>query len=264
MAVVALGSRPEAGTLAPGLGEQPGHLVLDTVFYLLLVAGVLGLLVAGWALWPDPELDTPPLPRRRRPLGLAATMAFLVVGLVWWRSRWGELPGFEAPPPVGVAPSPAHAPGPGGQPPAPTGDWIALALVAVLLVGGAALLGWRLRPAAGRPVPSRPRSSGLEQALDDAVEDVLVEADPRRAVIAAWAHLERVLAAHGLPRRQPEAPFEYAARAFAELGVTKPTLEALARLFEWARFSVNEVSPEMREQAVRALLAVRDEVRLAA
>ena len=262
--MVAVGSRPEGGPFGPRLGEQPGRLVLDIVFYLLLVTGVLGLLLAGWALWPNPELDTPPLPPRRRSVGLAATMALLVVGLVWWRSRWGELPGFQAPPPLGVAPRPSFGPGAGGQPPGSTGDWLALAIVAVLLVGGAALLGWRLRPPAARPVPSRLGSGELEQALEDAVEDVLQEADPRRAVIAAWARLERVLAAHGVPRRPPEAPFEYTARAFAELGVTERTLEGLARVFEWARFSVNEVSPDMREQALRALLAVRDEVRLAA
>lgn len=78
---------------------------------------------------------------------------------------------------------------------------------------------------------------------------LFLERDPRRAVIAAGARLEGVLGAHGLPRLPAEAPFEYTARAFAELrefGVTEPTLDRLARLFEWARFSSASHGPESR------------------
>jgi hypothetical protein len=104
----------------------------------------------------------------------------------------------------------------------------------------------------------------LAAVLDDAIEDVLREQDPRRAVIAAWARLERVLAAHGLPRQPAQAPFEYAGLAVAEAELTPAAVEGLARLFEWARFSVNEVTPGMREEALGALVAIRDQIRLAA
>jgi hypothetical protein len=93
---------------------------------------------------------------------------------------------------------------------------------------------------------------------------VLREADPRRAVIAAWARLEKVMARHGLARRDAEAPFEYAARAGAELAVEDLSLGRLADLYEWARFSLHEVTPAMRGEALTGLLAVRDGLRRAA
>ena len=41
----------------------------------------------------------------------------------------------------------------------------------------------------------------LAAVLDDALDDLRAEADPRRAVIAAYARLERVLASSGIARR---------------------------------------------------------------
>jgi len=141
-------------------------------------------------------------------------------------------------------------------------DWIAVAIAAGLVLA-AAVLAWRtLRNARIRS--SRSPLASLEALLDDAIEDVLAEADPRRAVIAAWARLERVLAGHGLPRRAAEAPFEFALRACLELGIQRASLERLADLYEWARFSLNEVTPAMREQALNGLLDVRDGLRVAA
>ncbi len=99
--------------------------------------------------------------------------------------------------------------------------------------------------------------------LDDAIEDVLGETDPRKAVIAAWARLERVLGRYGVPRRDSEAPFEYAARAGPAIGVEAVSLERLADLYEWARFSLHDVTPAMRTEALDGLVAVRDGLRLA-
>src|SRR2546422_5420633 len=43
----------------------------------------------------------------------------------------------------------------------------------------------------------------------------------RRAVIAAWARMERLLATHGHARRPAEAPSEYAARAIRDRKSTR-------------------------------------------
>jgi hypothetical protein len=76
-----------------------------------------------------------------------------------------------------------------------------------------------------------------------------------------------VLARHGVPRRDAEAPFEFASRAgkelAAELAVEDGWLEQLAGLFEWARFSTHDVTPAMREEALGGLVAVRDGLRVA-
>ena len=49
--------------------------------------------------------------------------------------------------------------------------------------------------------PSASVAEAVADVLEDTLDDLRAEADPRRAVIAAYARLERVLATHGLPRR---------------------------------------------------------------
>ena len=100
--------------------------------------------------------------------------------------------------------------------------------------------------------------------LDDAVDDLRAERDVRRAVIAAYARLEHALAAHGLPRHPSEAPLEYLGRALLRLQATRPAVRTLTDLFEWAKFSPHEVDAGMRDEAVDALVQVRDELRAVA
>jgi hypothetical protein len=58
------------------------------------------------------------------------------------------------------------------------------------------------------------RESALVAALDAGLLDLSdTDQDPRRAVIAAYARLERVLAAFGLARRPAETPQEYRGRS---------------------------------------------------
>jgi hypothetical protein len=261
--VVALASRPEAGQSPPDIGGEPARVVVDTFFYLFLLAALAALLIAVWALWPHPEVDIPALERRRWPVLLALLASLTVVGLVWWRARWGPLP---------ILPFAQQSGAPGGtvagsqRPPAAGHgiDWPALLITVTALAGIGAFL-WRSSRARPRARHNRrPAGCALEKVVEDAIDDVLSEEDPRRAVIAAWARMEMVLAASGLPRHAAEAPFEYAARAFAELGLPAAGLEGFAWLFEWARFSLNEVTASMREEAVTRLVALREGIRIAA
>lgn len=261
--IIALASRPESGSGALLLPDDPARVAFDVITYLLLIAALLGLLIIVWALWPRAGEQLPPLPRRRGHLAMALAMAGAVLIAAWLRShQFSQLPnlaqGTAGSPGGGAAAvvSRTSRAGGGGI------DWIALAIV-VGLVLVAAFLVWR----AMRTVMPRSKRSALasvQALLDDAIEDVLAEADPRRAVIAAWARLERVLAGHGLPRRDAEAPLEYATRARIELAVERLSLERLADLYEWARFSLNEVTPAMRQEALDGLLSVRDGLRVAA
>ena len=61
----------------------------------------------------------------------------------------------------------------------------------------------------------------LADVLDETLDDLRAETDPRRAVIAAYARMERALAAYGLPRSPAEAPDEYLQRIFADLEVSR-------------------------------------------
>jgi len=101
----------------------------------------------------------------------------------------------------------------------------------------------------------------LAAALDDSLDDLRNEPDLRRAIIAAYARMERALGAAGLPRRPAEAPLEYLARTLRELETSGPAVGRLTDLFEWAKFSQHEPEPEMRDEAIDALVAVRDELR---
>jgi hypothetical protein len=105
-----------------------------------------------------------------------------------------------------------------------------------------------------------PFADALAAAVDESLDDLRAEPDPRRAVIAAYARLERVLASHGLPRRPAEAPLEYLARMLGELSVSPPAARRLTDLFERAKFSQHAVGLEMKEQAIGALETVRDDL----
>ena len=139
--------------------------------------------------------------------------------------------------------------------------WDELAVVlGVLLVVGvlAAATRTRLGPATRR---SRDAPEVLAAALDESLDDLRADVDLRRAIVAAYARMETALAATGLPRHPAEAPLEYLERALLTLDTSAEAVRRLTDLFEWARFSQHEPEPSMRDEAVDALLALRDELR---
>jgi len=139
--------------------------------------------------------------------------------------------------------------------------WDEVALFGALLVAAALYVvsTRRARPAAR---PWRLRSSeAVSLALDESLDDLRADPDLRRAIIAAYARMERVLAAAGVARRASEAPFEYLERALETLEASAASVRRLTALFEWAKFSHHEPEPAMRDEAIDALVAVRDELR---
>jgi hypothetical protein len=118
----------------------------------------------------------------------------------------------------------------------------------------------RLDPGGGE---RRAAPEVLAAALDESLDDIRTDPDLRRAIIAAYARMETALAAAGLPRRPAEAPFEYVERALLSLDTSAAAVHTLTDLFVWAKFSQHEPEPSMRDDAVDALVAVRDELRSA-
>jgi len=134
--------------------------------------------------------------------------------------------------------------------------------VAAALLGGAAALVLAGRRARRPPKPWRFRSrEAVSAALDFSLDDLRNEPDLRRAIIAAYARMERALAMAGVARKPSEAPFEYLARALRSLDTSGASVSRLTALFEWAKFSQHEPGPAMRDEAIEALAAVRDELR---
>jgi Domain of unknown function (DUF4129) len=127
-----------------------------------------------------------------------------------------------------------------------------------VLAGAAALAAHRLlrRPAARATLPEE-----LSQALDESLDDLRAEPDPRVAVVRAYARMEATLERFGVPRHEAEAPFEYVGRVLVELEVGAAPVRRLAELFEEARFSRHEIGDGSKERAIGALESIRDELR---
>jgi hypothetical protein len=143
----------------------------------------------------------------------------------------------------------------------PQFQWWLASLVAAAALG---VFFWHRRRT--RP-PVRQREElreQLESVLSETLDDLESEQDPRRAVIRAYARMETVLAAHGLPREPHEAPLEYLARVLRDLRVRPVAAHALTELFERAKFSQHEIDAAMKEEAIAALATVRADLKAAA
>jgi hypothetical protein len=101
----------------------------------------------------------------------------------------------------------------------------------------------------------------FEELVDDTLADLYAESDARKAIIAAYARVERLFATQGLPRDRSEAPVEYLERVLPELRASGAALGRLTALFQWAKFSAHDVDRPMRDEAIGALVEVRDELR---
>jgi Domain of unknown function (DUF4129) len=145
-------------------------------------------------------------------------------------------------------------------------DWtLGIGLLGLLLVGGALYyVRVRSRPPL-KPLPvAEDVKAELSAALSDAIDDLLNEPDARRAVIAAYARMEGVLARRGFPRHPAETPFEYLSRILLSLRVRESAVRELTDLFERAKFSPHEIDQAMKERAVSALVSVREDLQPAA
>jgi Domain of unknown function (DUF4129) len=91
------------------------------------------------------------------------------------------------------------------------------------------------------------------RAVEAALKPLHDPADPRSAVIAAYARMEEVLAERELGRRTPEAPREYLARVLRERGMPGRPLTTLTALFEEARFSLHPIPQSAPRRAVSEL-----------
>jgi Domain of unknown function (DUF4129) len=139
-------------------------------------------------------------------------------------------------------------------------DWIALGSV----LGLAALAGaaWTTAGHSSRGRERAERPNELRQVVEASLEDIDREADPRRAVIKAYARMEQALAENGVPRRTAETSVEYLNRALRSEGVSAASARRLGGLFEWAKFSTHEVNQSMRADAISALRAFSDDLKV--
>ena len=265
VALVAIASR---GSTSAGDNEtrKPSDALLDVFFTLYLVALAAGAVLFVYLLVLRRQVKAQAGPAPRKSL-LGPLAALLVLAAVALPAR--RLAGWERPAPVereeviGRASTVTIDP---ATQPASTPYEAGIAWLPVLVTVGLVVLAVAAWWFSGR---ARKRARGeletglaaaVALAVDESLDDLRAEPDPRRAVIAAYARLERVLAAHGLPRRPAEAPLEYLGRMLAEVSVSDRAARALTDLFERAKFSQHAVGAEMKEQAIAALETVRDDL----
>jgi uncharacterized protein DUF4129 len=267
---VAAHGRPLAGGGSGRSGGPSSHFLeyVNTTAVLVIIAVSL---FAIWAVVRD-QSSWRAIPRgRRRPL--AAVMFLALCSVVAWglfsktflrrfhkweqrlyvaHARRTKQPGTER---TGSAKG-----GKGTGSPQLRWDEVAIVLALLGALGIAVYVAGRRR---GGSLPSWQLASqaAVSAALDESLDDLRSEPDLRKAIIAAYARMERALAYAGLPRRPSEAPLEYVERALGQLETSAGAIRRLTDLFEWAKFSHHEPDPSMRDEAIDALVAVRDELR---
>lgn len=234
---------------------------LVTIVAVVYIVAVVALLIAAFHYrhqWQEPKSHW-----LRNILAVMVVMATVVFAYWAIAGRPGSRQADEARIHVGQRPKPQT---PVHVTPRPTRRatfdwWLASSLAGILLIGGT-IVYFRLRTPRHAPVERRSVEEELVETVEISIADLLREPDARRAVIAAYAAMERTLASHGLPRRRSETPLEYLARMLRELEVRESAVSSLTRLFEVAKFSDHEIDASMRDEAVAALRAVRDDLRV--
>jgi len=106
------------------------------------------------------------------------------------------------------------------------------------------------------PVGASP-AGPLEAAVDESLEDLRAESDPRRAIVRCYARFERAAADSGHARRPWLTPSEFMHEVLARLSLPRAAVPALTGLFELARFSHHALGPRERDRAVDALHEIR-------
>jgi Domain of unknown function (DUF4129) len=261
VAVAATGSTP-GGT---GRTDAPGDTLFDTVVSLLIVAALAGLAIALFLLLQGKNLEWS-TPRRR--YGITSLVAFLLFAfaiIVYARVHGLTVPLDPQQAPVDRVESTPAPPALGAG--ADTRHEFRFAWLPVLVVGplaAVAAVAFVLSARRRKPGLREPLLAGeLATAIDVSLDDLRAEADPRRAVVAAYARLERVLAAYGQPRRPADTPEEHVSRALATLDVDRRAVRGLETLYLEAKFSHHTVDRDMKQAAIAALERVRDDLRAA-
>ena len=267
VAVVALASR--GGRAGGGATDPrgPSTVFWDYLFTMSILAAVIGGIVSLWLLKQQLGMNADKDPKGRHKLVFVFLVSLVLGVVIAAQFARGDRNVFRE-----------RSEGSGGEsarerakrdPDAHTPSFLwgpAIALGALGVVAAAYLRAQnRVRRRDLDEASDEALAEELAALLDDTLDDLRAEPDPRRAVIAAYARMERALSAYGLPRHPFEAPLEFLERASPELGERHPAglrlVFELSHLFERAKFSQHAVDEEMKADAISSLEGLRDELR---
>lgn len=264
LTVVALASRGHAPGGDGGASKHVRPAIVFEYFVLLLFVGfAVAAAIMIHTFW-ETRQERAAAPRRAFPVRILMSLSFVIFVVVALFIFFRHYHRHSAPQGRGGTPvtgTRGRTGRTGKAAPAPF-DWVPVVVV-LSLSGAGALAGgslWlRTRRRDGRDLDAL--AAELSDVLEESLDDLYAETDARRAVIAAYARMERVLGSFGLPRRPFEAPLEYLARVLEELHATAASVTGLTTLFERAKFGGHAIGPELKDEAIEALVAVRDELR---
>jgi protein-S-isoprenylcysteine O-methyltransferase Ste14 len=270
LAVVALASRAGLGGGTTATARSWAGSTVDVLVVVALVLAAATVVVLIYAFTgagrggKHEELMIGGRPQRSLGLKLLAlaclallAAAIVAVILIGRDSLGGPAPALPANP-VTTRPVPAPAP---ARPAAHAAAgpllpwWLVVAVVAVAVAGTAAFLWWR--PHRERVGAIAAEARRARAALDQSLAELDDQAEPRAAVIRAYARMEQVLSEHELPRGVSEAPREYMTRALSVLGAPVAAARRLTELYEEARFSCHAIDARMRSDAITTLRTLR-------
>jgi hypothetical protein len=267
VAVAAAGHAPSAGASRPS--SPAPQLLRDYIATLALLMMPLGLILIVWAslmsrVYKDVPLKTPkgyPVNRAARPLiQVAIVIAVIALALRFHPFDNGDQGAGTATP----TPTPSESANDDQKSRyEPQFQWLPMIVVGSLILG----IGGAMAVMAARRqrelLAATPIRETLAEVLDETLDDLRNEEDPRKAVIGAYARMERTLAARGVPRRESEAPAEYLTRILDVVSASGHSVRRLTRLFSRARYSPHEIDAQMKEEAIDALTGLRAELQAA-
>jgi len=265
LAVVAFSSR---GGFGHHSSASPTGDYFSYAFTVFLIVFVLAIPVAVWAFVMQSREDVAPRKSFQARI-IRGILTVLLVGLIVaaaisFKHHLGELLHFNSTALKGGAKGIAHNRHSSPTKYEPQFKWIVVWITAAGAAVGIAVAAFLYRRRAfGALAPFDEQSDvsvELVASITDAIEDLEAEPDPRRAVIAAYARMEGVLARHGLRRRLSETPLEYLQRILLGLTERKEAIGRLTSLFEQAKFSRHEIDASMKQDAIEALRELRDDL----
>ena len=262
VAVASHAHRPGGG--AGGGASHPSKLVFEYIASVAFVLFPFGVILVLWVA---------SLGRRQRLLQraggarrqFAGLLAICLIGLPAALITRHFTHYDSAPQQGAVKPGlPASATGPEARKRADAQfQWLPALVLGSILVAGAggtvALVVWKRRHGAEWEREAE-LTAALDEVLADTLDDLRAERDPRRAVIAAYARLERTFAAHDVTREPYETAREFVDRALDRLGVSTFAVRRLTTLYERAKFSSHEIDASMKDDAIEALAGLRAEL----
>ena len=274
LVVVAVASR--AHKPGSGSGAATGHVPRTLFEYLasvMIVLLPLGGIVILFALAQSRRQKVLAGERNwRRSLAMVLVMTPLFIAAFFLvRHFRGQLyrPAAVPPPPAATTtpttlPSTATTNGLPTPPPQEAQfQWLPVLVLASLVLGAAAVIAfalYRRRLHGDRWDEEAAFLAALDEVLADTLDDLRAEHDPRKAVIRTYARMEKLFAAHGVPRDESEAPLEYVARVLARLQVSAYSVNRVTQLFSRAKFSPHEIDAGMKDEAIEALVGLRAEL----